>query len=1586
MKKAFISLFVVFVLLSSNVGIAEAAALTQSQISAIIGLLRSFGADEGTIASVNSALTGTGTSVPPVPSSSAITYCPTIRNTLYRGSSDSWTKGEVSILQRFLRQLYPDLPVTGYFGVLTEEAVIRFQNQYGISAVGIVGPETSKKIASLCTPVGYPIDPLPPVSAGYLQIEPSGLNLYVGGTGELKAYYQPPMPPCPSGAFCTQVMPARQLITAQWSSSNPLVAAVRDSAQTGLVHGISQGNADIKAMYTVPGTGTVLTERVIAYVKNVSSITVLSPNGGEQFQLGSTQPITWTTGSFGKTYAISVADKDGFGQGNIATVTGVAADKQVYYWNVGQVKVPSDRGDIQQTLGLGNYKIFILEVETGSSDYSNAPFSIIGGTQSLLTVSSATIIGSQSTYTAGQTIKFSVKGVAFDGSTGVPGIPGKGFNVQAWMYKLDSSGNTLETVQVGGVYQSFNANYNSSTGYWDVAMTASSDASQTYKIEVAFYCANSSLGCSSGQINKSFTFTISSAVPSITVTSPNGGEAYKAGGQIAINWSESGFTPKDMRIYLNGSALAGQLVPTLASLGASTQLSFSGVLPNVPSGTDYVISVCDEGTPSPIVSFKPLCGNSAPFSIVAATGVIPTLNVSLDASTPTSVTLKPGQTSVKFAQIKATAGSSPVNNLNGIQIGSDSSNASAFLTNFKVFDGATQIGGSLSEIYWGGGYYQNWIMLSGVSIPANTSKIFTVVADVKPTAPSGSVRLGIAGWNFNAPGVSVVPFGTPIYGNSMTIGAATVTPSITVLSPNGGETLQQGQQFTIRWTTGDPASFVGLNLLQNDNHVLMIGNVSNTGSYVWTVPSTFLGSNFKVRIFGNTVDTSNAPFSIVNNPALATPVFTKLSVPTNTLTNGTQVLYRFRATTVSSQDASISSLQFPISLTGVAPISLSDISLYGYSDSGFSVQAYSANPVGQRYGSIGSTVVVFSQGDFPLGVPLTIPAGTSRYFEVRGYVNTGSFAPVSIITSLSGLGSETLTKAAPIISPNPVGFIGPVTDKYIYGWACVPGDSRNDITVRVKTNAGSWTTIANTPRGEAGFESNSGCNGVYHGFELPTPTLSAGTYIFTATVIDPRTGTEVSLTSVSGQTTLTVISGAPSLSSVYPNTVIALRPELFNIYGSYFQSGAMVVYSGPSSGTLAASFVNSTNLVLSVPGGLLQGTYSFKVLNPPPDGKESNSLSVVATAPIVVVSAPVLSSVTPASVTALQTTTFILTGSYFQSGAQVVYSGPSSGTISTTLLPSSLQSSQLSVLVSGGLFQGTYTFYVRNLDGKVSNSLSVVATAPVAVIPAPTLSYVTPSSVTALQTTTFVIIGDYFQPGAIVVYSGPSSGTLSTTFYSKSELRVAVPGGLLQGNYSFKVLNPPPDGKESGTLSVQSTAPTTGGTTSGADLVAVSISPSGPFTVGQSVTFSAVVQNAGGGQMPGSGYDADLMIDYGNDNSTCQGPGSTSSSGCNAYIGSPLSVPLIAPAATHTFSIPWTATCQIFTAPCTHLLRFRVDLPYNLMPESIESNNYITKLITVNPVGVGDASSGGDSSLAALIVALERQIKELERLLKFLLP
>ena len=62
------------------------------------------------------------------------------------------TGANVTNLQTFLASsasIYPQGLVTGYFGVLTQQAVKNFQASYGISQVGVVGPITMAKINSL---------------------------------------------------------------------------------------------------------------------------------------------------------------------------------------------------------------------------------------------------------------------------------------------------------------------------------------------------------------------------------------------------------------------------------------------------------------------------------------------------------------------------------------------------------------------------------------------------------------------------------------------------------------------------------------------------------------------------------------------------------------------------------------------------------------------------------------------------------------------------------------------------------------------------------------------------------------------------------------------------------------------------------------------------------------------------------------------------------------------------------------------------------------------------------------------------------------------------------------------------------------------------------------------------------------------------------------------------------------------------------------------------------------------------------------------------------------------------------------------
>jgi len=166
-----VAVFVGLALAVAVAGVAvpvSAAALTQAQIDAIIGLLQSFGADQSTISNVQTSLTG-GT---PTGGGAVGSYVFNVNLTM--GS----TGADVMNLQKVLNSdVSTQVAASGvgsagnessYFGGLTKAAVIKFQNKYGITpAVGYVGPITRAKLNSMggVVVVVPPVTP-PPVSVG----------------------------------------------------------------------------------------------------------------------------------------------------------------------------------------------------------------------------------------------------------------------------------------------------------------------------------------------------------------------------------------------------------------------------------------------------------------------------------------------------------------------------------------------------------------------------------------------------------------------------------------------------------------------------------------------------------------------------------------------------------------------------------------------------------------------------------------------------------------------------------------------------------------------------------------------------------------------------------------------------------------------------------------------------------------------------------------------------------------------------------------------------------------------------------------------------------------------------------------------------------------------------------------------------------------------------------------------------------------------------------------------------------------------------------------------------------------------------
>src|SRR3989344_8987855 len=158
-------------LLGSSALPAQAAALTTDQINAIVALLQSFGADQSVVSNVQTSLGGTpatssGPVILPQQPFAVGTAVLNFNRDLYVGMRGN----DVSNLQEFLTEEgYYAGPVSGYFGLLTVQAVKKFQSAHGINPTGYFGPRTraianqivQRLIGSICGEEGCPNDVLP---------------------------------------------------------------------------------------------------------------------------------------------------------------------------------------------------------------------------------------------------------------------------------------------------------------------------------------------------------------------------------------------------------------------------------------------------------------------------------------------------------------------------------------------------------------------------------------------------------------------------------------------------------------------------------------------------------------------------------------------------------------------------------------------------------------------------------------------------------------------------------------------------------------------------------------------------------------------------------------------------------------------------------------------------------------------------------------------------------------------------------------------------------------------------------------------------------------------------------------------------------------------------------------------------------------------------------------------------------------------------------------------------------------------------------------------------------------------------------
>jgi subtilase family serine protease len=116
----------------------------------------------------------------------------------------------------------------------------------------------------------------------------------------------------------------------------------------------------------------------------------------------------------------------------------------------------------------------------------------------------------------------------------------------------------------------------------------------------------------------------------------------------------------------------------------------------------------------------------------------------------------------------------------------------------------------------------------------------------------------------------------PVYNDSSNanFNISTLTPGITVVSPNGGENWKAGTTQAIKWTSsGSPGTNVKIELLKGGtlNSTITTSTPISTNPYNWTIPSNQTpGNDYKMKITSTTNpvynDSSNANFNISAPP------------------------------------------------------------------------------------------------------------------------------------------------------------------------------------------------------------------------------------------------------------------------------------------------------------------------------------------------------------------------------------------------------------------------------------------------------------------------------------------------------------------------------------------------------------------------------------------------------------------------------------------------------------------------------------------------------------------------------------------------
>ncbi len=488
-------------------------------------------------------------------------------------------------------------------------------------------------------------------------------------------------------------------------------------------------------------------------------INVVSPNGDETWQAGTSGTITWTyTGNPGSYLKIQLY-QGGSLKSTLASKASIGSNGQgSYVWTVPSTITPG-----------GSYTIKLTSTANAVyCDYSDAFFSIIPAPLPEITVISPD---------AGEALQ---TGTSAGISWTYTGNPGSYVKIQ--LYQGSSLKSTLASkVKTGTGGQ----------GYYEWRISSKTTPGSNYSIRVTSTSNNACYGCSNGGFS-----ILGPPLPTITVASPGGGETWQAGKTWNISWRYTENPGTYVRIQLYRGQKLYCTVVSNKSKGIDGEGSYSWTVPEtVPAGNDYSIKIYS-------TSKSAYYDQSPQFTILAAE--LPTITVTAPLSGDTWKMGKPQTIAWRYSGNPGTT----------VRI----------------------------QLYRNGSLNRTIVSRTSIGNNGQGSYNWTV-----PTNLSAGSQYSVKVYSISKTSYSGLSDGYFVL-------AEPEKPTLTLTSPEGGETWQAGAVHNITWSyTENPGSVVRIELQRKG--MLYRTIVSGTpigsngsGSYSWKVPVLPSGSEYTIKI------------------------------------------------------------------------------------------------------------------------------------------------------------------------------------------------------------------------------------------------------------------------------------------------------------------------------------------------------------------------------------------------------------------------------------------------------------------------------------------------------------------------------------------------------------------------------------------------------------------------------------------------------------------------------------------------------------------------------------------------------------------